>query len=156
MRIRCVEQSHRGLFYALLVAACCGAFAGCDAPRTAWAEPTPGTASSSSRSAVLDAAAPARVNNPTELKKVSRTPPKLPYSRRLVCNKDSDCAIVPPRPCMCPVCGTAWHEVLSKRELKKLEAMWAKERCVRHVCPNCEGRLLGTKAVCRSRQCAVE
>jgi hypothetical protein len=92
----------------------------------------------------------------TMAKQASRTPPKLPHSPRLARSKDSDCALVPNRPCMCPVCGTAWHEVLNTRELDKLEAMWAKRRCVRQPCPSCDIQLLGTKAVCHAGQCAVE
>jgi len=53
----------------------------------------------------------------------------------LVCSNDSDCAIVPPRPCMCRDCGASWHEVLNRHALHKLQALWAKPP-TRH-----EGRL---------------
>jgi hypothetical protein len=147
--IRCRSSLHV-LRYALLAAACWPA--GCNPSPAAWAEP----ARAAANAARVDAGTPAAADRSPEPKQALPTPPRLPHSARLACGKDSDCAIVPPRPCMCPVCGTAWHEVLSKRELGKLEASWAKKRCVQKPCPTCESRLLGTRAVCRAGQCTVQ
>jgi hypothetical protein len=91
-----------------------------------------------------------------ETKTASRTPPKLPYSPRLSCETDRDCAIVYSRPCLCPNCGTSWREVLNRHALGKLKASWAKKRCRLPECPKCESHLLGTKAICRAGQCTVE
>jgi len=137
----------------LLIAGCCGMLASCSPSSPAWA--AQGAANAPAPATAPDAGTPA-ATEASETKTASRTPPRLPRSPRLACSKDSDCTIVPNRPCTCPVCGTAWHEVLNKHELNKLEAMWAKERCVRRQCPTCESHLLGSKAVCHAGQCAVE
>lgn len=149
-------QVQRLCVCAALVTICCGMLASCDPSPAAWAEAKTGAASSSFRPAVADAAQPATVDSNPTPKKAARTPPKLPYSPRRACGEDSDCAIVPARPCMCRECGTSWHEVLNKSALRKLQASWAKKRCRLPECPKCESHLLGTKAVCHVGQCAVE
>ena len=135
MTMRCLGQVHGVSLWVLFVTACCGTLTSCNPARIAHAEAAQGTAAA---------------------KKDPQTPPKLPYSQRLTCSTDGDCAIVPSRPCMCQVCGASWHEVLNKSSLRKLQASWAKKRCVSHACPKCESHLLGTKAVCHAGQCAIE
>ena len=83
-----------------------------------------------------------------------KEPPKPPHQARLDCSKDSDCAFVS-RPCTCPPCGDVWKEVLNRKELAKLESLWARRRCDRSICPTCVGRYLGTKAVCEKGQCVA-
>jgi hypothetical protein len=141
--------------HVLLVTAGCTVLVNWSPPATARPESKPGAASSSPRASVPDAGAPAIVNGASG-PKASPHPPKLPRSPRRACSKDSDCAIVPPRPCMCQECGVSWREVLNKRALNKLQASWATERCVQQECPTCESRLLGTKAICHAGQCAVK
>ena len=138
-----------------LVASCLAAVGGCNPSPPAWAGPTPDAANAGHHVSVADAGAPAS-SSPPQIMKASRRPPKLPYNSRRVCSQDSDCAIVPPRPCMCDDCGTSWHEVMNKRELRKLQSVWARRQCVATICPKCESHLLGTKAICRAGQCTIE
>ena len=83
-----------------------------------------------------------------------KSPPKPVHQARLDCSKDGDCAFVS-RPCTCSPCGEVWKEVLNRKELAKLESMWARQRCDRLICPTCVGSYLGTKAVCEKGQCAA-
>jgi hypothetical protein len=121
--------------------------AGCTVP-TASADPEPRTAV-----AVIDAGTLPTV---VRLKKVHpRLQLKLPHEKRLECRRDSDCAFWT-RPCSCPPCGEVWREVVNREELARLKSAWARRRCVQPKCEPCQGRYLGTKPICDSRQCAAK
>jgi hypothetical protein len=146
---------HQGMVLALIASVSLGVLADCSPQGTAWGGPARGSAKAPANAPALDAGATAPGKNP-EAKAASPAPPKLPRDSRRACHKDADCVLVPQRPCMCPECGTAWREVLNRSEVDKMQAIWAKRRCVQRPCPRCESRLLGTKAVCRTGQCVVE
>lgn len=83
------------------------------------------------------------------------TPPVLTPSDRRACKQDSDCELLPPRPCACPPCGDVWREVLNAEAADDLRQRWAARRCTQPECTECTGRYLGTLAVCVDSQCAV-
>jgi hypothetical protein len=85
---------------------------------------------------------------PVELEK------EVPETLR--CKRDEDCVVMPPRPCSCPPCGDVWREAMNREAFAAWEERWATRRCKRPVCTECEGRYLGTKAVCRAGRCTVD
>ncbi len=85
-------------------------------------------------------------------KKQTKTPP----NPRLLCKKNQDCMLLPPRPCTCPPCGDVLREAMNKKSAKELMSRWARRRCRKPVCKKCEGRYIGTKAVCIKGQCQTQ
>ena len=86
-------------------------------------------------------------------KQTDKSPPSK-QNPRLMCEQDADCVLVT-RPCTCPPCGDIWKEALNRKAYAALETSWAQRRCKQPTCPACEGRSLGTKAVCVASQCQV-
>jgi hypothetical protein len=81
-------------------------------------------------------------------------PTAVPESLR--CRRDADCVLRPPAPCACPPCGDVRRQAINQRALEELEARWAARRCVQPSCESCEGRHVGTAALCRAGRCTVE
>ncbi len=87
--------------------------------------------------------------------KIVRETPSVVRSPRRMCKKNSDCVLLPTRPCSCPPCGDQPREAMNRKAAKKLQSAWAKRRCIQPVCKPCEGRYVGEKAICEQRQCVA-
>ena len=118
--------------------------------------PSTVTVMDASSPAIMDAAHVAEQDAAVaaEPKPMGETP-SLTRSPRRICRKNSDCVLLPTRPCSCPPCGDQPREAMNRKAAKKLQSAWAKRRCVQPACKPCEGRYVGEKAVCEQRQCVV-
>ncbi len=82
-------------------------------------------------------------------------PPRRPWSKDRLCRRNRDCVLMPSWPCDCPPCGDVWREAVNRKALKRFKMSWARKRCKKPKCRKCEGRYLGTRALCIKKQCTV-